>query len=314
MKLFFNYGIKIAFANLFGFTFHLFFILMGILIFGSTILLFTISTSIIEFFQIIFSGQFQFDEFFSVLSFENSPIWALSSGFVLLFYCLYQAFIQSMMIGGFYGASVHSVFDEQASIGSYFSYSFRNLGRLTRLQLLLLVLSIPMFILITFVVIGLETLVNSPNIIYFQLSFSLLLILLFLTLFLHSPIFIIKNQTGAWRSIQLSLELLKRAPYSILFSAVVFFAILAIINGLYIGTIFILFPSLTINFTELSFDTASIETIFIMVTGTLFWLWIVLPYSLICALLMLVKRYQLNLHHLTQADPGSLHQTDQHSI
>lgn len=294
MRLYFHHGLKIAFANLFGSLLTSFLSLMGLFIFGVTILLLTIGTSIVE----LFHGNFNFREIMSVFSFEQSPIWAILCCFLLFFYLLYQIFVHSMVIGGLYGSSIHAVFETDKTIRAYFSYSFRNLGRLTQLQWLLILLSIPLLIVTVILIILLDTLIDSPNVIFFQISFSVLLCSVFFTLFLHSPIFIIKNRLTVWQSIQISLQLLKRGLYPTLFSSFAFFAILVLFNGTFFGLWWYIFSLTNSSISSLQFSFESLEAILILIIGFLIWCSSVFPYSMICALLILVKRYKSHLHHL----------------
>lgn len=301
MKLFLNHGIKLTLANLFGSLINILLSFIGLLIFGSILLIlllgnviYTLIDSIIN----LFVSDSSITEVFSSFSVTDSPLLLAISIFILICYFLYQLIIQSMMIGGLYGSAIRVIFEKKGSFGAYFAYSIRNLGKLMQLQILLLILLIPFLILLVIFNIGLESLIYSPNIIYFQASFSVIFLLIFCTLFLQSPIIIIKEKVGALKSIMISLQLLKRELYTILFSGALFFATLILINGIFFLFLFFLLYLIGISPFDFSFDQFTIPSILILIVGLMIWLPVILPYSMICSMLLLVKQYKQHLHHL----------------
>ncbi len=296
MKLFLNQGVKLTLANLLGSLINITLLIVGLLIFGTLLLLLLLGNLIYQFIDAIidlFRSGTDISQFFSTFSITDRPLFIATCIFICLFYFLYQLIIQSMMIGGLYGSAIRSIFEKKGLFGAYFSYSIRHLGKLMQLQIHLLILLIPFLILLIIFNIGLETLVFSPNIIYFQASFTLIFLLIFCTLFLQSPIIIIREKVEAWKSILISLRLLKSHLYTILFSGALFFATFLVING-----IFFLFLFLFLYFTGTSptdFEQYTFPAYLILVTGFILWFPLILPYSMICSMLILVKRYKEHL-------------------
>lgn len=297
MKIFLNHGIKLTFANFLGSIMSAFLSIIGLFIFGLIALVLTVGTSL---FELIEMG-FNIFKFFSSFPLPENPFWLISIGFVLLFLVLYQFMVQSMVIGGLYGSAIRSAYEKKGSMGAYFLYFFRHLGRITRLQILLLILSIPLLLLIVILVIFLQMLFESPNIIFFQASFSVLLLLLFITLFLHAPIFIIKNNVGAWRSIVLSFQLLKEGLYPVLYSGAIFFSILGIINGIFILPLMLILSNNGVSLIEFQFEDFNFLSVIMIIFAFLVWASTIFPYSMICALLMLIRRFRKNLEPYTES-------------
>lgn len=332
MKIFLSHGIKLTIANLLGLVISLMCIAFGLLFFGSILLilllgnfLFTFIENIIHLFQYMSNHSFfeivnhlsqennELTKTFSSFSITDSPLILAVSILLLICYGIYQLTIQSMMIGGLYGSAVNSIYNDKGVFGAYFSYSFRNLGKLLQLQFLLLILSIPFFILLVIFNIGLQTLIESPNIIYFQASFSLIFLLIFLTLFLQSPIIMIKENVGAFKAISLQFQILKQDLYTILFSGALFFASLLLINGIFFLMVAILLQLSGVPILNFSFDQLTIFSYLILGLAFLIWAPIVLPYSLTCSVLILVKQYKQRLHHYVSSSDESSEKTLGHN-
>ena len=320
MKLFFHHGIKLTLANLLGLVVSLFSIVFGLLFFGSLLLIlllgnfmFALIKAILNLFQYftehsifesiayLFQSNNELEKVFSSFSITDNSLLIAVSVVILICYILYQLTIQSMIIGGLYGSAVKAIFEDKGGFGAYFSNAFRHLGKLMQLQLLLCILLIPFLILIVIFNIGLQTLINSPNIIYFQASFSLIFVLIFVTLFLQSPIIIMKEKVGVFKALALQFQILKKDLYSILFSGALFFAALLIINGFYLLIFSILLQLTGTSIISFSFDQLSFPGYLILALGLIIWIPIVLPYSLTCSVLVLVKQYKQRLHHLVSS-------------
>lgn len=288
MKIFLNHGIKLTFANFLGSILSALLTVLGFFIFGLIALVLTVGTSLFELVEM----NFNIFKFFSSFPLPENPFWLISLGVLALFLILYQFTVQSMIISGLYGSAIRSTYEQKGSMGAYFLYFFRHLGRITRLQILLLILSIPLLLVIGIIVIFLQMLFETDMVIFFQASFTVLLIVLFITLFLHAPIFIIKNDVGAFRSILLSFDLLKRGVYPVLTSGAIFFSVLGIINAVFILLFALIFSNSGFSLTNFQFEDFNFLSMMIGVLVFLVWGSTIFPYSMICALLMLIKRFR----------------------
>lgn len=320
MKLFLNHGIKLTLANLFGLVISMVLIVLGLLFFGSLLLVLILGNLIfavieygINLFQYftehsfidsmfyLFQSDNKFNNISSAFSITEHPLLTAASVFLLLCYGFYQLTIQSMMLGGLYGSAIQSIFKEKGVFGAYFSHSFRHLGKMMQLQLLLLILLIPFLILLVLFNIFLQALIESPNIIYFQASFSVIFMLIFFTLFLQSPILIMKENVSAFKAITLQFQILKKDLFAILFSGALFFASLFVIHGAFL-LVFSFFLHLSgVSIIDFHFDQFSILSYLILAIGLMIWLPIIFPYSFTCSVLILVNQYKQRLHPLVSS-------------
>lgn len=308
LKLFVNHGFKLTIANLFGSILNTILSAIGLFVFGCLLLflllgkfIFTLIEIIVNYLnseEHILSLLINITNAFTSFSFSDSPLLLFMSIVVLCCYAIYQLWIQSMMIGGLYGSVVHAVFEGKNSVRAYFSYSFRNLGKLMKLQFLLILLSIPFFILVVIFNIGLESLFDSPNIIYFQISFSIIFFLIFCTSFLHSPIIIIKEKVDAFRAVMLSFRLIKNELYTVLYSGTLFFTTLAFINGIFLIILLFLLHLSGVSLVDFQFEQLNLASYVIVILGMFIWFPFILPYSMICSMLILVKQYKQHFHHI----------------
>src|SRR5690606_34629814 len=121
-----------------------------------------------------------------------------------------------------YGSTIQSVFENRSSIGSYFQHSFRHIFRLTGFQLAIILLMLPLFLMIAAGQFLFDKFVGQDFHFLFVI-FSIILLLLSYTLFLHTPIFIIRYRMKIWRSIGLSFRLFFKKPFRVFFSGLLFF-------------------------------------------------------------------------------------------
>lgn len=296
MQSLFKHGLKLTFANFLG-------VLMNI------------------FFSFLLGGVFYFFVFLTVLGTVlgkgahalsdteqlNDLIGSVAMIPIIIIFVLYLLAVmvlQSMLIGGLYGSTIESVFENRSSIGTYFTYSFRNLWRLTALQLLIFLLGMPIFIFVLFVNLLVVELFGE-GFIPLAIIFSIIIGFLFLTLFLHTPIFIIRLRTKVWKSIGYTFRLLIHNPFRILLSGILFFGTIVLINGLY--TLIVVTPAwLGYFFMGGSLSVEALQillTIYSFLAGG-FWLFLVLPFSGIVSLLLLIRHYRQHFHPIVEEIEG----------
>lgn len=306
MKSLFKHSLKLTFANFLGILTYL--ILSFLLNIGFYALVILILLGTAGGLGLMAGGiWFDLETIVSTAQIAFVPIL-----FCFFIYLLLSILLQSMLMGGLYGSVIESVYENRSSVGVYFKYSFRNLWRLTGLQLVIYLLGIPVYLGVFFVN-QLFTSLFSENLSFIPVVFSVVVGLLFMAIFLHTPIFIIKLRSKILRSIGLTFQLLKENFSGVLLSGLKFYGVLILICGLYVAIILI--PSIIgdvvlekILAEDLSMALSSIYIFIAFFVG----IFGILPFSITSALLMLVQNYRSHFHELVEpsGDSEKLEQRD----
>lgn len=295
-KLLLRHGMKLTFANLLGLL--VYFFLNSLLHIGYYVLIFV---SVL--------GTVGGLRFFTDISLDGNQINSVVGSIVFvpviifsLLYVLLSLILQSMLIGGLYGSALESVFKDRSSIVTYFKYAFRNLLRLTGLQLAILLLGLPIILCL---VLGSMLFVSAfgEDLLVLPISFSIVVAVLFFTLFLHTPIFIIQLEAKVWRSIGLSFRLLKGNSLRILLSGVIFFGTILLVNGLFL--LIVGLPSL-LGYLLLSGVVSPsvleiMSMIYTIIMG-LIWGMIIVPLSGVCSILLMLDHYRKYFHKIVESN------------
>lgn len=292
-----KHGVKLTFANFLGILLNFvltflatigFYLAIALVVFGTLG-----AVSGIQFFT---DFDFDLNQFDAVAgSIVSIPIIII---FVL--YMIVLTILQSMLIGGLYGSTIESVFENRSSIGTYFVYSFRNLWRLTGLQFAILLLGIPVFAVMFFGNL-LFAQVFGEEYIVIPIVLSVIIGLLFFTLFLHSPIFIVRLRVKVWRSIGLAFRLLMENPFRVLLSGVIFFGTILLIHALYL--LFVGLPALIGYYLlEGMISTGLLNLLFgtYVFVISLIWGLCISPFSGVMSMLLLIRHYRQHLHPLIE--------------
>lgn len=295
MKLLLKHGMKLTVANLLGLL--VYFFLASLLHVGYYVLIFV---SVL--------GTVGGMKLFTDISLDGDQIDGLVGSIVFvpvilfsLLYVLLSLVLQSMLIGGLYGSALESVFEDRSSISTYFKYLFRNFWRLTGLQLAILLLGLPIILCL---VLGSALFVSvfGEDLLVLPISLSIIVGVLFITLFLHTPIFIIQLKEKIWRAIGLSFQLLKENPLRILLSGVIFFGTILIINGLFLVVVGL--PALLgyLLLSEVvSLDVLEILSIIYTIMMGLIWGMIIVPFSGVCSILQTIDHYRKYFHPIVES-------------
>ncbi|MBD1372893.1 hypothetical protein IC620_11050 [Hazenella sp. IB182357] len=117
-----------------------------------------------------------------------------------IYYLILVVFVNSIIYGGLFGASSKAVFEDQSSIGDVFTYGFKYIFKFAGLFLALIILDIPVY-LITIILTAL-TQNEFVGIIGFLLFF-----LFNISATMYSPILLVKEDFGIWKSLFTSIKI-----------------------------------------------------------------------------------------------------------
>lgn len=294
MQIALKHGLKLTLANFLGFLMNFALSFLLNLIFTVLILL----LSIVAAGGVGFFTGFSFTEEAYELIVGSMTIVPVIIVFVL--YILLSVLINSMLIGGLYGSTIEAVYENRSSIQTYFRDAFRHMVRLTGWQLVVFLLAIPIIILFIVGMLLFKELFGEVLVVI-PILFAIVTGMLFLVLFIHSPIFIVKHRSKAWRSIALSFRLLRRRPLRVLLSGILSLGWALLINGIYIlifgSILFVIYLLLSVYLSEeivqalLGFATL----ILLLIEGL-----VVIPFSGVMSLSVLINHYKNHFDHLIE--------------
>lgn len=222
---------------------------------------------------------------------------------MILFYLVYFLLIllfNSLMLGGAYGSSIEAVFDNRSSLGTYFTAAFRYFWRLTGVQLVILLLSLPLILILIIPLVIFETMGMSDNggIILIWLLFAFVGSIIPWMLYLHAPILVIKENVGAWKSVSLSFRLCRKAFGTVLASSLAYMLTYLAILAVFVILLIILLLPFGLTLSELDSDAVSGVAVLLAVLLILIYYFIGMPFSYASAHLVVVDRYKRLLRPL----------------
>lgn len=112
--------------------------------------------------------------------------------------------IYSVFLGGLYGSAIDAVFYDKSSISGYFKHIFRNTnaGKMFGLFLCFVLIIFSVFFIISSIIKSMVVVLLFTFIFWFILSLA----------FMYTPLLVMKEGMGIWKSIKLSFKLLKEKP------------------------------------------------------------------------------------------------------
>ena len=219
---------------------------------------------------------------------------------IIFLYVLFVMILQSMLIGGLYGSTIESVYENRSSVRSYFAHSFRHIWRLTSVQLAQFFIALPITLGL---VLGNVAVMEAFGEVFGFLSIlvSLVIMMLILTVYLHTPIFVVRLRTKVWRSIALTFRLLLVSPFRTFFACMLFLGTNILINGLYVLTVSV--PAvLGYYLLEGVFAGGVLEVVLAiyLLIVILIWGLIIIPFTGTFSLLLLVRHYRQHFEPIVE--------------
>ncbi|MBA4494600.1 hypothetical protein ACFO25_12740 [Paenactinomyces guangxiensis] len=297
MNYIFRHGFKLTLANLLGgfiattvsmLGFAFFYLIIMILILGAAGV------------SAIGGGSLE-DPFAALENAGTGTEIGLAIGLVIFYLIsiIFSYLPYSMMFGGTYTSSIEAVYENRSSVGTYLNGAFRYLWKLTGLQLAYLLVSIPLLVVLVITAEfseqgGFE---QSPVSGILLTLIFLLFTFIYVMMFLYSPIFIIKERTGIWKSISLSFSLIFKAFGHVILSGFLFIGIGILFCGIFGVFSFIvlaLFGGIDV-FTSNS-EPGIVFILFAFLLGAIFFLF-VLPFTWSASFLVFINYYKRKLRH-----------------
>jgi len=292
MHLIKKHGLKLSFANLLGILSYYIACIVSISVVFLIFMMFGLSTSLLNAEN-------------PAEIFDNPAVQGFMLILLLLYYLIaYILFFAfgSFLSAGLYGSAMDAAFRDQSSISSYFKNIFRHGRNMFLLYLGYLICFFPLIILFA---IASATESNALILLSVLLGFILGISML------HTPIFLIHEGTGVWKSIGLSFHLLRKAPGKTLVSVLsLVFTTLVVMVVTLVGIILIA-PVLESGLFSGAFQLILFIIGLVIVISSMF---LGLPFAVSAGLLIVCDRYQRLLrplifpeskgNHLDDAEPS----------